>query len=170
MRPPRLTESGKLLATYALGGSLMGPWVLHNLALHLYPQLRTELRRQAYPEATHLPMFWWIAWLAASALGSTFSESHMAAAAILYILCGWVQAVFFILIARLYPQGLPHVHPRYRHYILNECMEVWLPGTIALPLLLLAAGCSITTCLGGVLSIPTLALLRVFAGRLRHRL
>lgn len=170
MEAPRLPLSGKLLAAYTMAGAIMGPWVLHNLALHLYPQLRVELRRQVHPENTQLPIFWWFAWLGCSALGNISGESHMAAAAILYILCGWVQAVFLLFITHLYPHGLPQIQPTYRHYMLNECMELWLPGTIALPLLQLTAGCSVSCCMGGALCIPALALLRLYIGRLRHRL
>lgn len=170
MEHPHLPLSGKLLAACTIGGAIMGPWALHNLALHLYPQLRVELRKHAHPENTPLPIFWWIAWLSCSALGNILGESHLAAAAILYILCGWVQVVFLLFITRIYPHGLPQIQPTYRHYMLNECMELWLPGTIALPLLQLAAGCSVSSCMGGALCIPALALLRVFAGRLRHRL
>lgn len=158
MFPRRLPAPTQILG-YTLGGALMGPWSLHSLALHLYPRLREELRKQHYPEATHLPLFWWVCWLIAPHIGILFTgESHALAAAVLYILSGWLQAVFHLFITCLYPQGLPSVEPGYRHYKLNECLELWLPLTIGLPLLLVAAGCNAGTCLGCALLIPLAAL------------
>lgn len=133
---------------YALCSAVLGPWSLHGIARHLYPRLKEELQKQYYPETTNFPLLWWGAWLIVGAISPIFSsETHALTAAILYILSGWLQAILCYFIIRLYPQGLPMVTPTYRHYKLNECMEVWLPATIALPLLLLAGGCGVGTCL-----------------------
>ena len=159
MSKPRLQLPAQVLS-YALGGTIHGPWTLHGLARHLYPQLREELQKQYYPESNQLPVFWWIGWLLAIALGPVVNdESHGFAAAVLYILCGWLQAACALFISALYPQGLPQVRPTFRHYLLNECLEVWLPLTIALPLWLLAAGFSVSTCLWAAVLVPVCAFL-----------
>ena len=162
MEKPRLPLPKQAL-TYALGSAVLGPWSLHSLARHLYPRLRDELQKQQYPEANNLPLLWWFAWPIATALGSVANDdTHAIAAAVLYIICGWVQAGLSYFITYLYPHGLPQVEPTYRHYKLNEWLEVWLPTSIGLPLLLLAAGCGVGTCLLTALSVPATAVLLSF--------
>ena len=159
MSNPRLQLPTQALR-YALGGTIYGPWTLHGLARHLYPQLKEELQKQYYPESNQFPIFWWIGWLLAGALGPLVNdESHAFAAAVLYLICGWLQGVCALFIEALYPQGLPQVRPTFRHYLLNECLEVWLPLTIGLPLLLLAAGFGVSTCLWVALLVPVGAFL-----------
>ncbi len=160
MEKPRLPLPKQVL-TYALGSAVLGPWSLHSLARHLYPRLREELQKQQYPEANNLPLLWWFAWPIATALGSAANDdTHAIAAAVLYIICGWVQAGLSYFITYLYPHGLPQVEPTYRHYKLNEWLEVWLPTSIGLPLLLLAAGCGVGTCLFTALGIVAVAAMR----------
>lgn len=160
MEKPRLPLPKQVL-TYALGSAVLGPWSLHSLARHLYPRLREELQKQQYPEANNLPLLWWFAWPIATALGSVANDdTHAIAAAVLYIICGWVQAGMSYFITYLYPHGLPQVEPTYRHYKLNEWLEVWLPTSIGLPLLLLAAGCGVGTCLFTALGIVAIAAMR----------
>lgn len=160
MEKPRLPLPTQALAC-ALSSAVLGPWSLHSLARHLYPRLREELQKQQYPEANNLPLIWWFAWPIATALGSVVNDdTHAIAAAVLYIICGWVQAGLSYFITYLYPHGLPQVEPTYRHYKLNEWLEVWLPTSIGLPLLLLAAGCGVGTCLFTALGIVAVAAMR----------
>lgn len=159
MEKPRLPLPSHALS-HALSCAILGPWTLHGLARHLYPRLREELKKQHYPEANNLPLLWWFACPIATALGSVANDdTHALAAAILYTICGWVQGSFGYFITYLYPHGLPQVEPGYRHYKLNEWLEVWIPITIGLPLLLLAAGCGIGTCLLAALVTSTAAAL-----------
>ena len=160
MEKPRLPLPTQALAC-ALSSAVLGPWSLHRLARHLYPRLREELQKQQYPDANNLPLLWWFAWPIATALGSVVNDdTHAIAAAVLYIICGWVQAGLSYFITYLYPHGLPQVEPTYRHYKLNEWLEVWLPTSIGLPLLLLAAGCGVGTCLLTALGIVAIAAMR----------
>lgn len=150
------------VAGYLVCAAIMGPWRLHGLARRLYPQLGAELSDS--PLHTNLPFCWWVGSLVATGCGSLFAaETHCLAAVVLYILSGIVQTALALLIYALYPQGLPDVRPGYRHYKLNEWLDWWLPITIGLPLLLVAAGCGIGTCFGAAFAIVTIACLLSFA-------
>ncbi len=155
-------------ALYAVTAAIQGPWTLHGIARHLYPQLKEELQKQGYPESTPLSLYWWMGWLLAMGIGNMLGESHAFAAALLYILCGLVQLLLYFLIRLQYPHGLPHIKPTYRHYKLNEWLEVWLPATVGLPLLLLTAGCGISTCMATAGIVIAVALLLTFRPLRRH--
>ena len=144
------------LVGLTLGGAILGPWRLHGLVRHLYPRLREEL--SDCPMHTNLPLLWWGAWLVLSIPGVLQGEAHTTTAAILYILCGWVQTLCCLFICTLYPEGFPEVRPTYRHYKLSEWLDVWLPIIVGLALFLLATGCPVSTCLGGASLVVCLAL------------
>ena len=153
---------------YAVLSAIQGPWTLHGIVRHLYPQLKEELQKQGYPESNPLSLYWWLGWLLAMTIGSMLGESHCVAAALLYILCGMVQLLLYFLIRLQYPHGLPHIKPTYRHYKLNEWFEVWLPVTVGVPLLLLTAGCNISTCMTAGGMVIAVALVLTFKPLRRH--
>lgn len=150
---PLLTSN---LVGHTLCGAILGPWRLYGLIRYLYPRLREEL--PDCPMHTNMPLLWWAVWIALSVSGVLPEEAHTTAAAILYILCGWAQTLICIFVCTLYPEGFSEVRPTYRHYKLSEWLDVWLPSMIALALLLLATGCSLSTCMGGASLVAVLAL------------
>ena len=73
MKRPRLPLPPQP-ALYAVTAAIQGPWTLHGIARHLYPQLKEELQKQGYPESTPLSLYWWLGWLLAMAIGNMLGE------------------------------------------------------------------------------------------------